>query len=794
MLLQVISSFWTIIYVSLTQFKEDNAVLSDYNHSQAVVINLEVISSSKQIRGHSQCHCHYTRGHTSNFEAYDNSFHAHSSREAIAQCCARIEQDRFGRDLAYNSGGSRLLARGQKFRLFHQNSKNGFSLIFDRLKHSFATKTVPRTRADHYNVQLVAEDGFNPGTCEKLLKISLNIMSAKDITKSAATGVNKLDRTNYLQWTIDVQLLLEEKELWKFARDKQVEPLATASAAERDKYKKDKNKSRAIVLQCLVPRLQPAAMKHDTTEAVWAHLKKIFEPSSIAREASLVEEFYSMRRHENEELDSFMARLDKAEDDMVAANDKLKPEGHIKAYLMISRIGKEFEHQIQSIYQWKKGEFTYDNVRTALLAESNRRRLVETSDKNLEAATAYASSLKGQSVKSEVNSANSSDRAYLQSIVCFNCGTNGHFARDCAKPKAQRGGQQPRGRSRGRGRRQGRRAPNLAPESQMTKQAWFAKAAGKPAVIQAPRACSANIQNGKMEWFLDTCVSHHVCGDRNLFCEFEELKPMKLELGEGSSSITGRGTVELSVKIKNVVNVISLESVYYVKGFKRNLISVGKIDQAKFNVHIYNNCLKVYKSDSKICSLYGKLDDWLYKVQGPVQFRSANLGSSFDAKSNVNLTKPENCCSETGSMGKFESHAVSVHVWHQRIAVPNKPGWEREEVQRQSGATKGQWDIYFYAPGRRFPLRSRPEIREYCEKTLNVPYNPDEFSWKPTEAPIDTVSPVDTDNEGETQTMTRENDNADSDTECYTVRVYLAEVKEPSTFEEAMASPEKDEC
>uniref|UniRef100_T1IYS8 Retrotransposon gag domain-containing protein n=1 Tax=Strigamia maritima TaxID=126957 RepID=T1IYS8_STRMM len=235
-------------------------------------------------------------------------------------------------------------------------------------------------------------------------------MSAKDITKSAASGVNKLDRTNYLQCTIDVQLLLEEKGLWKFARCKQVEPLATASAAE-----------------LFGAEIAAAIMKHDTTEAVWTHLKKIFEPSLIAREASLVEEFYSMRRHENEELDSFIARLDKAEDDMVAANDKLKPEGHIKAYLMISRIGKEFEHQIQSIYQWKKEEFTYDNVCTVLLAESNRRRLVETSDKNLEAATAYASSLKGQSVKSEVNSANSGDRAYLQSIVCFNCGTNGHL-------------------------------------------------------------------------------------------------------------------------------------------------------------------------------------------------------------------------------------------------------------------------------------------------------------------------------------------------------------------------------
>uniref|UniRef100_T1JER3 MBD domain-containing protein n=1 Tax=Strigamia maritima TaxID=126957 RepID=T1JER3_STRMM len=119
---------------------------------------------------------------------------------------------------------------------------------------------------------------------------------------------------------------------------------------------------------------------------------------------------------------------------------------------------------------------------------------------------------------------------------------------------------------------------------------------------------------------------------------------------------------------------------------------------------------------------------------------------------------------------------------YQPTAVPNKSGWEREEVQRQSGATKGQWDIYFYAPGRRFPLRSRPEIQDYCEKTLNVLYNPDEFSWKPTEAPIDTVSPVDTDNEGETQTMMPENDNADSDPECYTVRFAAFEIKYSLTF------------
>uniref|UniRef100_T1JKI7 MBD domain-containing protein n=1 Tax=Strigamia maritima TaxID=126957 RepID=T1JKI7_STRMM len=75
-----------------------------------------------------------------------------------------------------------------------------------------------------------------------------------------------------------------------------------------------------------------------------------------------------------------------------------------------------------------------------------------------------------------------------------------------------------------------------------------------------------------------------------------------------------------------------------------------------------------------------------------------------------------------------------------RAPIPNKPGWERVEVQRQSGATKGKWDIYFYAPGCKIPLRSRPELRDYCEQALKISYNPDEFNWKPSEPLVDTVS------------------------------------------------------
>uniref|UniRef100_T1IGS8 CCHC-type domain-containing protein n=1 Tax=Strigamia maritima TaxID=126957 RepID=T1IGS8_STRMM len=385
-------------------------------------------------------------------------------------------------------------------------------------------------------------------------------------------------------------------------------------------------------------------MKCDTTQAVWQHLKRLFEPSSIAREASLVETFYGIRRLENEELDTFVSRLEKAEDDLIAANVNMKPEDQIKAYILLSRVGKDFELQIQSIYQWQKDNFTYEKVLEALLLENNRRKLVAVSELSSEAVQAFSSKFKVTDLKTSAdgsylqkitcfkcnqqghfardcveNVSVSRDTSYLDSVTCYTCGKTGHISRQCPDGYAPRGGRPFRGRSRWRGSQRGDNTPGQ-PSSNVTS-AWFAKVVDSGPVSVHAMVCSAKVNGASDDWFLDSCASHHVCGNRKLFSEFAEVKPMQLELGQGTSTITGCGTIELLVHVNGHESAIDLKNVYFVEGFKRNLIAIGKIDQAGFHINIFKDQMRVFKSDSRACSLFGKLDGGLYRVQGAIQYR-----------------------------------------------------------------------------------------------------------------------------------------------------------------------------
>uniref|UniRef100_T1ITL3 CCHC-type domain-containing protein n=1 Tax=Strigamia maritima TaxID=126957 RepID=T1ITL3_STRMM len=262
-------------------------------------------------------------------------------------------------------------------------------------------------------------------------------------------------------------------------------------------------------------------------------------------------------------------------------------------------------------------------------------------------------------------SQSSSSKPNSESLVCFNCGGPGHYARDCTAPKLPRGG------------REG---------------------------VAEDVAKQVKEDN-------DQC-KHHQRANCPSKCE---LKPLRLELGEGSSIITGHGTIEISAVVNDAVSVIELKNVYYLKGDSPLDISNGS------ETHSFNPNESSDDSDNDSSSPV--------PVKVPIIPPAAPLITQ--APSGVTTRKKP---TQLVPIPPFK-HRSKV----ERAPVPGKSGWICEQVQRQSDATAGQWDVYFYPPGQQVKLRSRPEVRSYCENELNEPYVAADYDWKPSQKPVDTV-------------------------------------------------------
>ncbi|GBM20067.1 hypothetical protein AVEN_268396-1 [Araneus ventricosus] len=97
--------------------------------------------------------------------------------------------------------------------------------------------------------------------------------------------------------------------------------------------------------------------------------------------------------------------------------------------------------------------------------------------------------------------------------------------------------------------------------------------------------------------------------------------------------------------------------------------------------------------------------------------------------------------------------------------------WDRKVVEKKSGKTKGNFDIYYYPEGKAGPrLRSHNDVKKYCEDN-NIKYDAQQFNF---------YHQV-----GESIPQSH----ADDDDDSSGLENYHTTVVEPTSYEEAMIQP-----
>ncbi|RYE04781.1 MAG: hypothetical protein EOP33_08580, partial [Rickettsiaceae bacterium] len=161
-------------------------------------------------------------------------------------------------------------------------------------------------------------------------------------------------------------------------------------------------------------------------------------------------------------------------------------------------------------------------------------------------------------------------------------------------------------------------------------------------------------------WIIDSGTTNHVCTTLQVFDSWEELRGDELQLRVGNGeSVTAKALGIVRLRFGN--KYLILDSVYFIPGFCRNLISVSELLKQKFSLSVNEKTMSVSLDGRLIC------DALLYN--------------------GLYVLTPENKCSFNAEMFKVAkptsnkkiklSSDEQTYLWHLRLGHINIKRLER---------------------------------------------------------------------------------------------------------------------
>lgn len=426
-------------------------------------------------------------------------------------------------------------------------------------------------------------------------------------------------------------------------------------------YVKRDETCKMMILSALDDSITNLVMSCSTAEEIWFKLDTIYMQKSEEDVTRLMEEFHSIKMMSGESTSTYIGRIEYITSQLAAANEGLKDS------MIISKI-------ISGLPD------SYSTFRTSWRAEPNptlaklqSRLMAEEKDRgNMDSVALVANSKRSRRRGKNAPS----DKG------CFNCGMEGHWMKDCKKPKKEKGFKRKNARaheteaimaqasysSQDDNNKIESISKDHFQENHTEVVSYGLDVVESKDGSMEDHQTETNLSEKSSDWILDSEATDHMTHDRSLFVTYNKYsgsRVVKYGGVTGAQRITGIGTIKVESIVENGRTVdLLIQDVLHVPGSRRNLISTCQAsEQGYFGWH-----------DSEIYKLVNK-------KTGKTSLIGKSIGRIFYA--NIKVLKPECSLSE----------ADELTIWHQRLGHINKDTIRKVFTKEIASDLKGNFPV-----------------------------------------------------------------------------------------------------
>ncbi|KAL5751221.1 hypothetical protein ACOSP7_025824 [Xanthoceras sorbifolium] len=380
--------------------------------------------------------------------------------------------------------------------------------------------------------------------------------------------IEKFDGSNFSLWKMKMRAILVKDNCLAVIGDRPKEITDDSKWDEMD------GNAVANLHLALADGVLSSIVEKKTAKEIWETLTKLYKAKSLHNKIFLKRRLYTLRMAKSSTMTNHINTLNTIFSQLTVLGHKI--EENERAELLLQSIPDTYDQLIINLTNNILVEYlVFDDITAAVLEEENRRKNKEdrsTSSQHAEALTMVKGRSTERGLSGSQNRGRSKSRS-KKSIKCYYCGKKGHVRSECWNRK--------------------KNGDNRASES-LGSQGCVASTSDDGEVLCSEGTASSEGRKRFADvWFLDSTATWHMTSRREWFHKYKPISRGSVFRGNDHAlEIADIGTIKIKM---HDGTVRTIQEVRHVKGLKKNLLSLGQLDDLSCKTHIENGIMKIVR-------------------------------------------------------------------------------------------------------------------------------------------------------------------------------------------------------